>query len=206
MAILRSQGGAALITALMLTVLSLVIALALLTMITTRTQVSASQKRYRSSLQAAQGGAELLAREVLPRMLQTSANVAALEKDYAAISLKVTQNPCLQQKLDFPATKWTQCSPAQVSTDPTLAPDVRFRLSGIPPAKGFSVTTKIVDTVPGNTDRSGHELLDLGGAVASQDEIIHPQHVPAMYNLSVQGVREEEGVREKARLSVLYAY
>ncbi|EKD59392.1 MAG: type IV pilus assembly protein PilX, partial [uncultured bacterium] len=42
--------------------------------------------------------------------------------------------------------------------------------------------------------------------VSSRDDTVHPRHVPAMYNLSVQGVREEAGSREKARLSVLYAY
>ena len=38
------------------------------------------------------------------------------------------------------------------------------------------------------------------------DEIIHPRHVPAIYNLYVQGAREGVQDREKARLPVLYAY
>jgi len=205
MGILRSQGGAALITALMLTMLSLVIALALLSTVATETQVSASQKRYRSSLTAAQGGVELLTLEIMPRLFQGDTH-SALESDYALIDLKLPENDCLLQKLDHPTANWSKCSAAQASADPGQAPDVSFRLSGLPPARGFSVTTKIVDTVPGNSDRSGSELLDLGDSVAGKDEVIRPQHVPAMYNLSVQGMREESGVREKARLSVLYAY
>ena len=231
MAILRSQEGAALVTALMLTMLSLVIALALLTMVTTGTQVSASQKRYRSSSSAAQGGVELLTREIMPRLFQGDTH-SALESDYALIDLKLPENDCLLQKLDHPTANWSKCSAAQASADPGQAPDVSFRLSGLPPArgfsvttsdpaqapdisfrlsglpseKGFSVTTKILDTIPGNSDRSGNDLLELGDSVAGKDEAIHPQHVPAMYNLSVQGVREEEGAREKARLSVLYAF
>ena len=205
MGILRSQGGAALITALMLTMLSLVIALALLSTVATETQVSASQKRYRSSLTAAQGGVELWTLEIMPRLFQGDTH-SALESDYALIDLKLPENDCLLQKLDHPTANWSKCSAAQASADPGQAPDVSFRLSGLPPARGFSVTTKIVDTVPGNSDRSGSELLDLGDSVAGKDEVIRPQHVPAMYNLSVQGMREESGVREKARLSVLYAY
>ena len=205
MAILRSQEGAALITALMLTMLSLVIALALLTMITTGTQVSSSQKRYRSSLTAAQGGVELLARELMPRIM-TGDPLAALANDYSLIELKVPENDCLRQKLEQPKGQWSSCSAAQASGDPGEAPDISFRLSGLPKEKGFRVTTKIVDTVPGNTDRSGNDLLQSGDSVTGNDEAIRPQHVPAMYNILVQGVREEEGTREKARLSVLYAF
>lgn len=203
---LRSQQGAALITALMLTVLSLVIALALLSTISSLTQVSASQKRYRSSLTAAQGGVELLTRELLPRLLADPAATAALQSKYALIELKVSGGECLRQKLEQPAASWNQCGAAQNTADPAQFPDLSFRLSGVPPAKGFSVSTKIVDTVPGNSDRSGADLLEDGSSVAGKDEVIHPQHVPALYNLSVQGVREDGGGREKAMLSVMYAY
>lgn len=206
MGMLHSQRGAALITALMLTTLSLVIAVALLTMITTGTRVAASQKRYRSSLTAAHGGLDLFTREIMPRLFQGGVPAGTLERDFSGIELKLVQDACLSQKLLFPASAWTSCSQARAAGDPARAPDVSFRLAGVPPAKGFLVTSKILDTVPGNTDRSGLDLLDAGGAVASLDEVIRPQHVPAMYNIAVQGMREEQGVREKARLSVLYAY
>lgn len=205
MGILRSQKGAALITALMLTMLSLVIAIALLTMITTRTQVSASQKRYRSSLTAAKGGVELVTREIVPRLFSGD-NPSALEQGYAPIELKLSETDCLRQKLELGRGGWTSCNQAQASPDPARAPDISFRLSGLPEQKGFLVTTKIVDTVPGNSDRSGSDLLDAGDSVAGRDEVIRPQHVPGMFNISVQGVREEEGSREKANLSVLYAF
>lgn len=203
---LRSDRGAALITALMLTTLSLVIAMALLSTIITGTQVGGSQKRYHSSLTAAQGGVDLFTREILPRLLQSDYGASGFQKDFSLLELKVTLSPCLQQKLTLPSSGWSSCSQAQASADPVQAPDVSFRLAGEPPAAGFNVSTKIVDTVPGNTDRSGYYLLDAGGAVAAQDDVIRPQHVPAMYSIRVQGVREEPGVREKARLSVLYAY
>lgn len=204
MRIFDSEQGAALITALMLTVLALVIAMALLTMITAGTHVTASQKRYRSSLTAAQGGMEFFVAEIIPRLLQSDLPVSKLEAEFSSIDLKVVKDDCLKQKLTLPASAWTKCSPAQVSTDPAQAPEASFRLAG-DRNRGFIVSTKIVDTVPGNTDRSGYDL-DAGGAVAAQEDVIRPQHVPTMYNLSVQGMREEPGLREKARLSVLYAY
>lgn len=202
---LRSQKGAALVTALMLTALALVIAVALLTMITAGTQVAASQKRYHSSLSAARGAVDLFTHELMPRMFQPETTVGDLEREFSGIGLRVKLDPCLRQKLTLSPGSWTACSAAQASSDPTAAPDVSFRLAGLPAAGGFTVTTKIVDTVPGNTDQSGYDLLDAGGAVAAQDEVVRPQHVPAMYHLAVQGSREGDG-RERARLSVLYAY
>lgn len=206
MAALRSERGAALITALMLTTLSLVIAMALLTTIITGTHVAASQKRYRSSLTAAQGGVDLFTREIVPRLFQSDYGAASFEKDFPGLDLKVTPSPCLRQKLTLPVSGWTSCDQAQASPDPVRAPDVSFRLAGLTPAAGFSISTKIVDTTPGNTDHSGYYLLDAGGAVAAQDDVIRPQHAPTMYTIRVQGRREESGVQEKARLSVLYAY
>jgi len=205
MGILRSQVGAALITALMLTMLALVIALTLLTVVGTGIKVSAGQKRYKSSMTAAQGGVELLTREIMPRIFRGDA-YGVLEKEYSLIDLAFPKDDCLRQKLDEPTAKWNKCGTTRTSTDPGQAPDLSFRLSGVAPEKGFSVTSKILDTVPGNSDRNSSEFLDQGDSVTGKDEVIHPQHVPAMYNISVQGVREEEGVREKARLSVLYAY
>ena len=205
MTILRSQDGAALITALMLTMVALVIALALLTMINTGTQLSASQKRYRSSLTAAQGGVELLTRELVPRLLRGDP-LADLADDYSLIELKLPPNDCLRQKLELPKGQWSNCSAAQACGDAAQTPDISFRLSGLPKEKGFRVTTKIVDTIPGNSDRFGGDLLETGDSVAGREDVIRPQHVPGMYNITVQGVREEEGSREKANLSVLYAF
>lgn len=202
---LGSQNGAALVTALMLTALSLVIAVALLTMVTTGIQVSASQKRYRSSLSAARGAVDLFTQELMPRLFQAETTVGNLEREFSGIELHVNLDPCLRQKLTLSPGSWSTCSAAQASSDPAAAPDVSFRLAGSPAARGFTVTTKIVDTVPGNTDLSGYDLLDAAGAVAAQDEVVRPQHVPAMYHLAVQGSRDGQD-RERARLSVLYAY
>ena len=205
MRILAREDGAALVTALMLTVLSLVIALALLSTVILRTGISASHKRYRSALAAAHGGVELFSQDVMPRLFQKPTR-DDLEGIFDKINLDLPQSACLQQKLGNVPKDWSACSQAQASSDPAESPDVSFRLSGVAD-KGFLISTKIVDTVPGNSDTRGIDYLDQGNSVAGNDEgIIRPRHVPAIYNLSVQGVREGADAREKARLSVLYAY
>jgi len=204
---LRDEKGAAMVTALMLTMLALVISMTLLYTVIMETKISASQKRYRTALAAAHGGLELFTQELIPRLFESDTSQGSLQGDFSPISLQLPQYACLQQKLNSPTSQWNACTdPRQLTADPGQAPDVTFRLSGDPNTPGYNVATKIVDTVPGNTDRSGNDMLDPGYAVAGSDQVIHPQHVPAIYNIAVQGVMEGASSREKARLSVLFAY
>jgi hypothetical protein len=206
MRMLRSADGAAMVTALMLTMLALVISMGLIYSVTNGARISASQKRYRSALAAAHGGVELLTLEIMPRLFQTGVTQAGIKGDFSLLNMQLPQYDCLQQKLKTPSADWNLCSAAQVSADPAEMPDLAFTLSGSSQEKGFSVTAKIVDTVPGNSDNGAADYLDVGLSVAGKDEVVHPQHVPGIYHLSVQGVRDGASNREKARLSVLYAY
>jgi len=207
MRILCREDGAALVTALMLTMLSLVIAMALLSSVITGIRISASQKRYRSALTAAHGGVELLTREIIPQLFDSAVNLDSLKNQYEKIDLQLPQYDCLKQKLDYSSSQWSDaCNAAQSSSEPAQSPDVTFKLKS-DNKTGFLVSTKIVDTVPGNSDKNGTiDYLDQGSSVSGKDEGIRPQHVPALYNLSVQGEREGGLSQEKARLSVLYAY
>jgi hypothetical protein len=207
MRMLSGEAGAALVTALMLTMLSLVIALTLLYTVTAGTRISASQKRYRSALAAAQGGVELATGEIIPRLMQLEPSTrTTLQNDFALIGLKLPGYGCLQQKLSSPTAAWTACSAAQTNADPADAPDLTFTLgSTLSFDQGYRVAVKIVDAVPGNSDVSGgNDLLESGNSVSGKEEAIRPQHVPGMYSISVQGAGGS--AREKARLSLLYAY
>ena len=207
MRILSGEAGAALVTALMLTMLSLIVALTLLYTVTAGTRVSAGQKRYRSALTAAHGGVQLVTQEIIPRLLQPSPqNGADLQNDFSLIGLRLPGYGCLQQKLSSPTAAWSGCSPAQSNADPADAPDLTFTLGASRvSAPGYQVAVKIVDAVPGNSDPSGgNDLLESGNSVSGREEVIRPQHVPGMYSISVQGGAELS--REKARLSLLYAY
>ena len=204
--ILPGENGAALVTALMLTVLSLVVAMALLYAVTAGTKISASQKRYHSALSAAHGGVELVTQEIIPRLLQLDPETqTTLQQEFSLIGLQLPAYGCLQQKLGRATASWSADCAAQAGSDPDLAPDLSFTLSGGPGDEpGYRVAMKIVDTVPGNTDLAGVELLEAGSSVAGGEEVIRPQHIPGMFSISVQGAGGSP--REKARLSVLYAY
>jgi Tfp pilus assembly protein PilX len=207
MRILSGEAGVALVTALMLTMLSLVIALTLLYTVTSGTRISASQKRYRSALAAAQGGVQLATEEIIPRLLQMNpSSQSSLQDDFALIALQLPAYGCLQQKLSSPTESWSACSVAQQSGDPAVAPDLTFTLGGAPSSDpGYQVAVKIVDSVPGNSDTSlGNDLLDSGNSVAGKDDIVRPQHLPGIYSIAVQGVGG--AARERARLSLLYQY
>src|SRR5690349_18078732 len=119
---IRNQEGAALVTALMLTMLSLVIAMALLSTVISGIGVSASQKRYRSALSAAQGGVELLGRELIPRLFEAGATKEKIKGDFSLINLQLPQYDCLRQKLNSPSANWSACSDLQASSDPGRAP------------------------------------------------------------------------------------
>lgn len=206
MPIFRNQEGAALVTALMLTMLSLVISMALLSSVLSGIGVSASQKRYRSALSAAQGGVELLTQELVPRLFQTGATREELQDQFALIALQLPQYDCLRQKLNNPTGNWSACGDDPAPADPGRSPDVIFRLASVG-NRGFRVAGKIVDSVPGNSDKSPViDYLDAGGSVSAKEEVIRPRHVPGIYNVSVQGEREGGEGQEKARLSLLYAY
>ena len=142
--------------------------------------------------------------ELFPRLFLQGATQDSVPGDFAPISMQLPQYGCLQQKFNNPTAQWS--ADCDASADPAQSPDVTFMLSGQPGEQGFSVSAKIVDTALGNTDNVSDSLLDVGLSAAGKDEVIHPQHVPGLYNLAVQGGRAEGASREKARLSVLYAY
>ena len=201
---LNNEKGIALVTALILTLISLTIIMALLYMITAGTKLSGAQKRYKSSLEASQGGAEILLKDIIPTVMRnysSSTLVTQVQNDFSAVTLQVdsAQN-CLQAKLTRPSSQW----PAGCSntSNPKESPDISFNLQATT-GNSFVVYTKIVDTVKGNTDVSGLQLE--GAGVAESSPVLTPQHFPYIYRLEVQGERATNA-KEQANISVLYAY
>src|SRR6266571_9273183 len=155
MNIFGNEKGIALVTALMLTLLSLTIISVVLYFVTEGTKLSAGNKRYQNALEASYGGADFILKDLLP---DAFANVdsgikTALTHDYNGLALVVPSNvsdACLSQKLSFSSSKWTSCT--NLGTDPKAAPDFKFTLSGLLSQPGYTVYAKIIDTVPGNSD------------------------------------------------------
>ena len=204
MKLLRNNEGIALVTALMLTLISLTIVMAVLYVVTQSITQSAQLKKYRTALDASYGGSEIVVKDIFPMIMQNYSSpslVADVQSSFGTVNLQVlTSQDCLQSKL----TKITSGWPANcdASTNPRKVPDISFTL---PSASGnpFIVYSKIVSTVVGNSDTSGLQLE--GSGVAESSSLLTPQHFPYIYRMEVQGERENNATA-KANIEVLYAY
>jgi hypothetical protein len=208
---MANERGIALVTALLFTMLSLGIVMALLYMVGRGTQLSGMHKKYKSSLEASHGGVQLIARDIIPRLFNNYSG-SELARTFNAINLQFTQVPqqtkCLNQKLGFDSSTWLAlCGPNSTSLDPKVGWDMSFRLQGTQGAAGpgYNVYAKIVDTMPGNSDTSGFEQIDAGAGVTGSASGLSPKHVPALYRIETRG-ESTVNSRENAALTVLYAY
>jgi Tfp pilus assembly protein PilX len=203
--LLNDHRGAALVTALLLTLISLAISMALLSYVITGTKMLASQKRYRNALSAAHGAVEITTMDIIPKLFKgySSSSLTSTYSPLNAFTVPVS-NDCLRQKLNLTSDKWSACGSNATVANASLEPDFTYTLAGINVASSFTMKAKVVDTIPGNSDSSGVEL-DSGMAVAGASSGISPIHLPALITLEVEGT-QGNNPQEKADLSVLYAY
>ncbi len=201
---MRDNKGIALVTSLMLTLISLIIVVSLLYVVTQGVQQSGQMKRYRTALDASYGGSEIMVKDIFPVVMQnysSSSLVTDVQTSFGAVNLQVlTTQDCLQSKLTQPTSQWpTDCSN---TPDAKKSPDMSFTLQAST-GNPFVVYSKIVDTVNGNTDTSGLQLE--GSGVAESASLITPQHFPFVYRLEVQGERQNNPTAQ-ANIEILYAY
>lgn len=234
MKLIKNENGIALVTALMFTLLSLVMVSTLMMMTTRSTKISGLSKAYKSSLEAAHGGAEVFTKDMLPTMLTR----LAIDSNPTSLDLATAITGFTDLSLAYPSTGATRCSnikmlqetyqaagtlnwpaPCKFTVDPMDSPDFKFQL---PSTTGdpFLVYAKIVDTRKGNTDRANiaQDEFDNQGTVrggVASSTTIRGKTIPWVYKLEIQAERGERslisGVTRpkdggKARLEVLYAY
>lgn len=203
---LRNEKGIALVTAMLLSLISLAMVLTVIYFVTQSTRITAIQKRYQTALEASQGGVEFITKAIIPKTISLTVadlSIDTIESTYSMIGMDVQASAlCLSDKLHKSTLNWDGgCSS---TLDPKSAPDMKFSLSGIPPAPNFDVYVKIVDAVKGNSDTSGLELAGFG-VVESGSGLVVPQHRPYLYRVEVQGERQDSP-EERANLSVLYGF
>lgn len=226
MELLKQEKGIALVTALMLTLITLTITMVTLYMVLQNTRLSGAQKAYKNSLDASLGGVDIMTKDAIPYLLQAtdalvgaSPSVANYYKDkltasmpgLGASSLSVSNDVCLNAKLTKRPKDWGAfCGAASTDLDPTKSPDISFVLkssipggSGIVPS-GFKVSAKIISTTIGNSDLSGREYLNTS-ATTGVDDAGGGIGSPYIYRIEVTGERETNP-KERAALTVLYAY
>jgi hypothetical protein len=194
--VLASESGIALAMVLILAAIALAVMAGLVYMLTSGTQISGMQKRYRTAQEAGLGGADityqLIAARGNPNIPLAGFSIPA--EDVGGVN-------CLTDKL----TKSTEAWNAACSDTPAIDPsdpasyDMTFELGAGPT---YTVYSKIVDTVEGN---SGGDLgLSKGGVVTSTGEI-NVQSIPYLYTLEVD-TENAANSAERSKYSILYQY
>jgi len=227
MKLLHNDKGIALITALMFTVLSLVISMSLLYMVSAGINVSSAMKRYKTVLEATYGGTEIITKDLLTKALSYSSDSTGTFAQFVSGQmgdLHPAFSDCFRERLENTRNNWS-ASCASVNGNPKSSPDVTFSLSPIT-GSPYTVYSKIVDTsewrfisfstsasggvpillnkaIAGNTDRTGETYGPKGGTVTQKKPDV--PHYPYMYKIEIQGERQDSA-NEKANIAVQYAY
>lgn len=203
---LNNDKGIALVTSLMLTLLTLTISMVMLYMVLQNTQMSGAHKRYKNSLDAAVGGVDIVTMDALPYLIGFAANPTAdtliirLNTSMGLLAATGVSDACLQAKLTS-KTWGAACGAASSNINPKDTPDITFTLASNFGSVGYTVYTKIISTTPGSTDMSGRNLEGQSTTGAPLGDV----GTPYLYRIEVSSEKVVNPL-ERANLSVLYAY
>jgi hypothetical protein len=225
-----NEKGIALVTALMLTLISLTFMMAVLYMLTQGTRTSASAKHYASAMEATYGGVDFFTKDALPQMLlnvPTAFSTSNITLSAASIigtypTLAVTMpnitNACMQAKLTSTPTNWTNavgCTADNLSSDISqlrTTADMTFTFPGTTGSSAYRVYAKIIDTAIGNTDTSqwasGGLLTGVGvvrSGTAEGGSNTAATKIPYYFDIEVQGEAAANPL-ETTRVTLFYAY
>lgn len=223
-----NNNGIALVTSLMFTMLALVISMSLLYMVTSGIKTSGATKQYRTALEAAYGGTDIVAKDLISAAFSfknlsgtTFTNAMTGSSGYMANLQQKYVSNCLRKKISLPRSQWGAC--ADTILNPKSATDISFDLHGSG-GSPFTVYSKIVDTMErkflviqsysgarvsqtvtmaGNTDTSGVTKLEFASTTDGGGVTV--PHYPYVYRIEVQGERRQNP-SQKSNLSIMYAY
>lgn len=228
---LRNEKGIALVMVLILSVISLAIMAGLIYMLTSRTQISGMQKRYKTALEATKGGNDvahqiinLKASETEISNLITSLSGAITTS--AACVVAATADPLpdgkttcndhiadcagwvdanrrgLCVKLSLPTYCWSGCDSSLTINPPPSGDNTTYDMRFN--LGNYRAHAKIVDTVWGNSSPSTEDLGGGKGVVDSGTEI-STVHIPFLYTIEVNA-QNQTNPAERAKLSVMYQF
>jgi hypothetical protein len=207
-AILQSERGIALVMVLILSAIVLAIISGLIYMITSTTQISGMQKRYRTALEAGKGGADVTFQIFALRRDPDEALRDAIDY-YRTISFE-----CFDAKLNSTTStaNWSACADNEDEYKKTTSMEINpadsktydfsFNI-GSSPYPTYTAYAKIVDTVEGNS--GGDEGLLKHGVVSSGSGEITVVSIPYLYTVEVNA-ENAANPSERAKLSILYQY
>ena len=210
---LSSEKGVVLVMVIILSAIALLIVTTLIYMITTGTQASGLQKRFKTALEAGEGGADVFYQLIALRGV--SSDQAGFIDNlglYNIVVSSTTPSTCsgtsggvtytgVKAKLMSPSSTWVNCSSdLAIDSETPATYDMRVELGA---TTRYNVYAKIVATIEGN---SGGDLsLQNRGVVSSNSGEVAVTPIPYLYAIEVVS---ENKVRddERAKLSVLYQY
>lgn len=221
MKLLRNEKGIALAMILILSVIALTIIAGLLYIITSGTQISGMQKRYKTALEAGGGGVDITYQFVALRGVPADTDKFFKELQDAFINPAITiPVGCsgtniegntftgLAAKLNTPSTSWSSCGvPDSVVINPAdpSTYDMSFDFQDpLTPALSYRVYTKICDTVEGNSGPDTGFLISKGVVGSGGAEIV-VVHKPYLYTVEVDS-QNFINPMERAKLSILYQF
>jgi len=175
---------------LILAAIALAMTLAMLIMVSRGSYVSGQQKRFRTAVEAGRGGMEA--------MFQLISNRGITDP---TIYTMLRQTELTENKLVLPTDNWVGLNILSTSSviDPTepLSYDVTTTLGA------YTVYTKIVDTVEGNS--GADEGLVKTAVVNAGSGEVTVVSVPYLYTIEVLS-QSTTNTAERSKLSALYQY
>jgi hypothetical protein len=202
----NNEKGFALITALMITMICLVMIMGIMTTITQNTRSSGINKTYQNAIDASYGGADLAIYEMLP-ILVGATDLASMQTLMNSMSFAsfVASKDCMYDKLTKKTADWGACAANSKTTDPKSNPDYNVTLQGTS-GTTFTVHSKIVDTNQGVPYVAGPKKPLGGGGVASQNNLGSNMYLSHyVYRVEVATERTLNPT-EQGAVSVLYEY
>jgi hypothetical protein len=197
--ILSNNKGIALVMVLIISLISLVIMSGLIYMVTTGTQVSGVEKRYRTALEAGKSSID-----IAYQVFSSRGSNPFTADEGAPISFSITSpGTCLTNKLNNATVDWDAACESSLTITPatTSTYDMTFQIVGT--SLDYSVYAKIVDTVEGNS--SGDEGLVKTGVVISNSGEVPVMHIPYLYTVEIASENSNDPT-ERTRLSALCQY
>ena len=220
----QNNKGVALVTALVLTLVALVVILGILYMVSQGASSGGKRKVYTNAVEASYGASDVTLLEVLPYIINslpqtlfdtttgdmltadtlvTNATLNNLETRLSDIDLEIktsasaaTRNRCIADKLTKTSgANWVNWTNCPSNdSNPRNNPDVTFTLKGT--QSNYKIYSKIVDTIPGTPYPAARELD--GGTIPS-----YGRHF--VFRIEVAADRTS-GTGEQGRLTVVYEY
>jgi hypothetical protein len=181
---IHNEKGVALVISLLMVFVSLAIIVGVLMMLNQGQKVSSLTRQYATAREAAYGGAEFTALEIIRKEIDDAGGTAAASAAWAKsgtygglVSHSVAEN-CFYAKLTTSTALWPAACGDTSTTNLDVTSDFSVTLSGTQSKAPFTVFVKIVDTRRGNTS--------LSSVVLERDptnSINERQHLPYIYRI-----------------------